>query len=101
MPTLGTATVNLKAETASFKAAMREAAATTRQTAAEMRTSMYEARGAITLLGEEVGVHLPRHLRNFVATLPGVSTLMSAAFSSIAIVGLGAIVLETARKIYD
>src|SRR5271166_5169782 len=101
MPTLGTATVNLKAETASFKAAMREAAATTRQTAAEMRTSMYEARGAITLLGEEVGVRLPRHLRNFVATLPGVSTLMSAAFSSIAVAGLGMVVLETARKIYD
>src|SRR5271166_4872671 len=101
MPTLGTATVNLKAETASFKAAMREAAATTRQTAQEMRSSMMEARGAITLLGEEVGVHLPRHLRNFVATLPGVAPLMSAAFSSIAVAGLGLVVLETAKKIYE
>lgn len=101
MPTIGTATVNLQAETASFKAALREAAATTRETAQEMRASMMEARGSITLLGEEIGVHLPRHLRNFVATLPGVAPLMSAAFSTIAVAGLGVVVLDVAKKIYE
>lgn len=101
MPNIGTATVNLRAETASFKVAMREAATTTRQTAQEMRASMMEARGAITLLGEEVGVHLPLHLRNFVSQLPGVAPLMSAAFSGIAVAGLGMIVIETGKKIYE
>jgi hypothetical protein len=52
-----------------------------KRTAASMR----EARGEVTLLGEAIGVHLPRHVRTFIAYLPGVGEAMSAAFSATAI----------------
>jgi len=52
------------------------------------RESMYQARGELGLLGEMFGVHLPRHVRSFVAELPGVGAAMSAAFSATAILFL-------------
>src|SRR5580698_1948671 len=52
------------------------------------KSSMREARGEIALLGEEFGIRLPRHVRNFVAELPGVGEAMSAAFSATAILFL-------------
>src|SRR5260370_31336112 len=50
--------------------------------------NMYEARGSLILLGEEVGVRVPRHLQRFIAMLPGVGAALSSAFSLIAIVAL-------------
>ena len=46
--------------------------------------SMSEARGEVALLGEEFGIRLPRHVRSFVAELPGVGEALSAAFSATA-----------------
>lgn len=80
---------------------MRAAAETTREAAQEMRASMMETRGAIAMLGEEVEVHLSRHLRNFVAQLPGVAPLMATAFNAVAVAGLGMVVFETGKKIYE
>jgi hypothetical protein len=47
--------------------------------------SMYEARGEAGLLGEAFGIHLPRHVRSFVAELPGVGAALSAAFAATAV----------------
>src|SRR5579863_7147387 len=47
--------------------------------------SMREARGGIALMGEEIGVKVPRHLQTFLAGLPGVQTAMSLAFAPLAI----------------
>src|SRR5438552_3007937 len=44
------------------------------------RESMYQARGEAALLGEAFGIHLPRHVRSFIAELPGVGPALSAAF---------------------
>jgi hypothetical protein len=44
-----------------------------------------EARGEAGLLGEAFGIHLPRHVRSFLAEIPGVATVLSAAFSATAI----------------
>src|SRR5579872_6418555 len=38
--------------------------------------SMREARGSAMLLGEEIGVHMNRHVAGFVATLPGFGAAM-------------------------
>jgi hypothetical protein len=51
-------------------------------------SSMREARGEVALLGEAVGIRLPRHVRTFVAELPGVSSAMSAAFGATAVLYL-------------
>ncbi len=101
MPTLGRATVDLVVNSASFKTALKEAVGETRNFGREVRASSSEARGSIALLGEEVGVHLPRHLRNFVAGLPGVGAAMSAAFSTVAVVTLGVIAVKTGEKIVE
>jgi hypothetical protein len=45
----------------------------------------FEAKGEIGLLGEEIGVRLPRHVRSFVAELPGVGEALEAAFSATAV----------------
>jgi Lambda phage tail tape-measure protein (Tape_meas_lam_C) len=98
---VATAYVELVAQTASFKKAMGEAQGLVRETSAKMRADMTEAKGSIALLGEEVGVHMPRHLRTFVAGLPGVATAMSAAFNAVAVFALLNVVVETGRKVVE
>lgn len=91
----------LQLSTAKFKAAIGEATNESRRFSAEMRKSSEEARGSIALLGEEIGVRLPRHLRSFVAELPGVGKAMSAAFEAIAVIALIDVVVEAGKKIYE
>jgi hypothetical protein len=47
-----------------------------------------EARGEAMLLGEAFGVHLPRHVTSFVATLPGVGEALEGAFAATAVLFL-------------
>lgn len=93
--------VELQANIAQYKAAMGEATAATRQFTQNTRAQMEEARGSIALLGEEIGVRLPRHLRSFVAELPGVAKAMSAAFEAVAVIALISVVVEAGKKIYE
>lgn len=95
---VGSLYAELDANTAKFSRALKQAGADARAASREMRAAMREAQGAIALAGEEIGVHMPRHLRAFVAQLPGVAPALSAAFSSIAVVGLGKILAETGEK---
>src|SRR6516165_7976492 len=37
-------------------------------------SSSHEARGEVALLGDLFGIHLPRHVRSFIAELPIIST---------------------------
>jgi hypothetical protein len=67
----------------------------------KMAFSMHEAKGAMALMGEEIGVKIPRHIRGFLAELPGVGAAMSAAFSGFAIIGLIEVVVEAGRKVYE
>jgi hypothetical protein len=88
-------------QTAQFKAALGDAGTATRQWSAQMRHETEEAKGSIALLGEQIGVVLPRHLRTFVAGLPGVTTAMSAAFNAIAIFALIDVVVKAGEKIEE
>lgn len=65
------------------------------------KMSMYEARGEAGLLGEAFGVHLPRHVRSFVAELPGVGQALSAAFSATAILFVIQAIVELTKKIVE
>lgn len=63
--------------------------------------SMREAKGEMALLGEETGVKLPRHIRSFVAELPGVGKAMEAAFSATAALILIQVLVEGAKKLTE
>jgi hypothetical protein len=73
----------------------------TSDAARHTRAEMTEARHAIHLVGDEFGIHLPRAVQGFVATLPGVAEAMSAAFSTLAIVGIGMAIFETGKKVVE
>lgn len=60
--------------------------------------SMYEARGEAGLLGEAFGIHLPRHVRSFIAELPGVGTALSAAFGATAVLFIIEAVVKLIEK---
>jgi hypothetical protein len=62
---------------------------------------MYQARGEAGLLGEAVGIHLPRHVRRFIAELPGVGVALSAAFQATAILFILEAFLQLIEKIQD
>jgi len=104
----GSVKIILAVDSTSYSAAIDKARAQLKQleggvhSAAEStKHEMGEARGAIALLGEQIGVELPGHIRTFVASLPGVSSAMASAFSAVAIVGIGLAVIETGKKIYE
>jgi hypothetical protein len=102
--------VDLQTKTAVFQTGMADAANAARgafkdikQNAGEMadgvesassRTnySMTEARHGVMMLGEEFGVHLPRGLTTFIASLGPVGAAMEMAFPFLAII-LGATLL--------
>jgi len=58
------------------------------------------AHGALALLGEEFGVHQPRHVRSFVASLPGASVI-SELLPAAAVAGLGLAFVEAGKKAYE
>lgn len=66
-----------------------------------LRQDLYEARGEAALLGEMTGVRLPRHVRNFVATLPGVGEALKAAFTATAVLFLLQAVKDLTEKVTE
>ncbi len=98
---VATAYIEFVAQTETFKKATGEAGRLVKETTGRMRADMAEAKGSIALLGEEFGVHLPRHLRTFVAELPGVSAAMSAAFNAVAIFVLIDVIYKAGEKVVE
>ena len=96
---VASAYVDLVARTAQFEQALDSAKASARKFSREAAAEMHEAKGSIVLLGEEVGIHLPRHLQTFVAKLPGVTEAMSAAFNAVAVIALITVVVEAGEKL--
>src|ERR1700677_2541498 len=95
--------VDLQTKTATFQSGMADAARSARESFQEIKSganemgratsgSMMEARHGVMMLGEEFGVHLPRGLTTFIASLGPVGAAMEAAFPFLAII-LGATLL--------
>jgi hypothetical protein len=109
--------VDLQTKTAVFQTGMADAANAARgafkdikQNAGEMadgvegassRTnySMTEARHGVMMLGEEFGVHLPRGLTTFIASLGPVGAAMEMAFPFLAIILGATLLIEHLTKI--
>ena len=81
------------------QAAFEPATEAAEEAGERMKGSMREARGEVALLGEEVGVRLPRHVQTFVAQLPGVGEAMTAAFSATAALFLVQALVEGTDKL--
>jgi hypothetical protein len=62
-------------------------------------SSMREAKGEVALLGEEFGIRLPRHVRSFLAELPGVNGALSTAFSGTAVLFLLSALSQVVSKV--
>jgi hypothetical protein len=53
-----------------------------------VKESSREAKAELGLLGEGIGIHLPRHVRSLLAELPGLTTALNAAFGATAVIFL-------------
>ena len=60
-----------------------------------------ESKASLALMGEEIGVHIPRHIRGFISSMPGVGAALSAAFSGIAVVVLIGVIVEAIKKVVE
>lgn len=102
---VGAIQIDLVAGLATFKDGMQQATGiATRETRAmsqSIKSESYEARASLALLSEEFGVSLPRHLRNFIAEIPGVGTALATAFGSVAILALIEVILKVIDKIEE
>jgi hypothetical protein len=95
--------VDLQTKTATFQSGLADAAKSARGAFSEIRsgsnamgkemgTNMFEARHSVMILGEELGIKLPRALTAFIAGLGPVGAALEAAFPFLAI-ALGATLL--------
>src|ERR1017187_7167217 len=66
-----------------------------------MGASAHEAKASLALMGEEVGLHIPRHLRTFITMLPGVGQALEASFKAVAVIALIAVIYEAVKKVLE
>jgi hypothetical protein len=101
--TIGDVNINLRMSLAQFKSDVSSgtAAATgdIQGMSDKIGESSNEARGSLALIGEEIGVHIPRHIRGFITGLPGVGTALNAAFTAVAVIALIEVIAKAIEKI--
>lgn len=104
--------VDLQAKTATFATGMADAAKAARgsfndikdganSAGKEVGTNMTEARHGVMLLSEEFGIHVPRALATFVASMGPVGAAMEAAFPFLAIIALAGLLVEHLKKLKE
>ncbi len=99
MAVVGTLTVDLVANTATFSGDLGKAAQSAedfgndaQEAGSKIDFSMREARGGIALAGEELGVHIPRHLQTLMAEIPGVGLAFAEMLPIVGVVAAIAII---------
>ncbi len=104
--------VDLQTKTATFSSGLADAARNARSSFSEIKAgaadmgrstsgSMGEARHGVMLLGEEFGVHLPRGLTTFIASLGPVGAAMEMAFPFLAILVGATLLLKHLAKLKE
>jgi hypothetical protein len=96
--TIGEVNINLRMSLAQFKqdtkSGTEAAGAAGRQIASDMGNSMGEARGAVMLLNEELGVKMPRHLVSLIAKIPGLSAAFAAMLPLVGVIAATKVIYE-------
>jgi hypothetical protein len=105
VPVVGTLTVDLVANTATFTADLGKAGNSlddlgkkAKQAGDTMDYSMMEARGGIALMSEELGVHIPRHLQTLIAEIPAVGEAFATMLPIVGVVAAIAIIAKLIEK---
>jgi len=104
--------VDLQTKTATFSTGLADAARNARGSFADIKDgaddmarstsgSMMEARHGVMLAGEEFGVHLPRALTSFIASIGPVGAAMAEAFPFLAIIVGATLLLEHLAKLKE
>lgn len=104
--------VDLQCKTATFQSGLSDAARAARGSfndigsdaegmGRRMGHGMTEARHSVMLLGEEFGVHIPRALAGFIASLGPVGAALEAAFPFIAVIAGATLLLEHLQKMHE
>jgi hypothetical protein len=104
-PTVGTLTVDLVANTASFSGDLGEASndaeqfgKSVSQAGEQVDFSMREARGSLMLVGDEIGVHIPRHLQALIAEIPGVGMAFAEMLPLVGVLAAIALIAKLIEK---
>src|SRR5258708_14434506 len=104
-PVIGTLTVDLVAQTATSTSDLGKAGNSLDELGRKAKTagkqmdySMLEAKGSMMLLGEQLGVHIPRHLQALIAEIPMVGAAFSAMLPIVGVVAAIAIIAKLMEK---
>src|SRR5579862_1363239 len=102
---IGTVNINLRMSVAQFKQDVQDGSAGLKSSLNDMKSAAAsasrEASGSLALIGDEIGVTIPRHLRTFIASMPGVGTALNAAFDSVAVIALIGLIVEIVKHITE
>jgi predicted RNA binding protein with dsRBD fold (UPF0201 family) len=104
--------VDLQTKTATFQSGLSDAAKSARGAFTQIKSGagdmgretsghMMEARHGVMLLGEEFGVHLPRALTSFIASIGPIGAAMEAAFPFLAIAVGATMLIEHLSKMRE
>ena len=104
--------VDLQTKTATFQTGLADAAKSARGAFQEIKSgaaemggetgySMMEARHSVMLLGEEFGIHLPRAVAGFIASIGPLGAALEAAFPFLAIAAGATILIEHLNKMHE
>ncbi len=104
--------VDLQTKTATFQTGLSDAARAARGAFTDIKGgsnemgrsvggNMMEARHGVMLLGEEFGVHLPRALTSFIASIGPIGAAMEAAFPFLAIAVGATLLIEHLVKMHE
>jgi len=72
-----------------------------KETGREMHEAMTRGRESVALLSNEIGLHLDRELRNFLAGMPAVTKALAGAFDIAAVIGIGFALAESAKRVAE
>ena len=111
-PPVWVLTVDFQTKTATFQTGLSNAARSARSSFQDIKPeagdmgkgvsySMMEARHGVMLLGEEFGVHLPRALTTFIASIGPIGAAMEAAFPFLAIAVGATLLIEHLEKMRE
>ena len=104
--------VDLQTKTATFQSGLGDAARSARGAFNDIKGgsgemgravsgNMMEARHGVMLLGEEFGIHLPRALTSFIASIGPIGAVMEAAFPFLAIAVGATLLIEHLVKMHE
>ncbi len=65
------------------------------------RQEVREANGTIALLGDTIGLHIPRHCRTLISQLSFVGPALNAAFNAVAVITIAKALYELGEKVYE